>query len=161
MCAECHTVGFEKNYDPAARTYRSRFAEMGVGCEGCHGAGAQHVASDGARALPVRLDERTGIAWRIDPAIGDPRRSAPRATAVEIAMCARCHSRPSQLVEEPPSGQPLSDTHRPELLEPVLYEADGQIRDEVYEYGSFLQSRMYGAGVTCSDCHEPHTARLR
>src|SRR5262249_22639733 len=27
--------------------------------------------------------------------------------------------------------------------------------------GSFLQSRMYHEGVTCSDCHEPHAARLR
>ena len=42
-----------------------------------------------------------------------------------------------------------------------LYFADGQIRDEVYVYGSFLQSRMYRAGVTCSDCHEPHSATLR
>ena len=29
------------------------------------------------------------------------------------------------------------------LLEPTLYEADGQIKDEVYEYASFLQSKMY------------------
>src|SRR5262249_38939425 len=32
---------------------------------------------------------------------------------------------------------------------------------EVYEYGSFIQSRMFRAGVTCSDCHEPHGLRLR
>jgi predicted CXXCH cytochrome family protein len=47
------------------------------------------------------------------------------------------------------------------LVDPGLYHADGQILEETYEYGSFLQSRMYAAGVTCSDCHEPHTARLR
>jgi predicted CXXCH cytochrome family protein len=35
------------------------------------------------------------------------------------------------------------------------------MRDEVYNYGSFKQSRMFAAGVTCSDCHEPHGARLR
>ena len=33
--------------------------------------------------------------------------------------------------------------------------------DEVYNYGSFKQSRMFAAGVTCSDCHEPHGAKLR
>jgi predicted CXXCH cytochrome family protein len=42
-----------------------------------------------------------------------------------------------------------------------LYHADGQILDEVYEYGSFKQSKMFAAGVTCSDCHEPHSAKLR
>jgi Flp pilus assembly protein TadD len=42
-----------------------------------------------------------------------------------------------------------------------LYYADGQMRDEVYNYGSFKQSKMFAAGVTCSDCHEPHSGKLR
>src|SRR5207253_22605 len=33
--------------------------------------------------------------------------------------------------------------------------------DEVYNYGSFKQSKMFAAGVTCSDCHEPHGTKLR
>jgi predicted CXXCH cytochrome family protein len=170
MCAECHTTGFAKNYDPETRAYRSRFDEMGVGCEACHGPGSGHVAwAEGAqgadavagRGLSVHLDERLGITWRRDPQTHHPQRSAPRATTIEIDTCARCHSRRSQLVAEPARGQPLSDTHLPALIEPELYEADGQIRGEVYEYGSFLQSRMFQAGVTCSDCHDPHAARLR
>jgi Flp pilus assembly protein TadD len=35
------------------------------------------------------------------------------------------------------------------------------MQDEVYNYGSFLQSKMFHEGVTCSDCHEPHTQKLR
>ncbi len=42
-----------------------------------------------------------------------------------------------------------------------LYHADGQQRDEVYNWGSFLQSKMYASGVTCSDCHDPHSGKLR
>jgi tetratricopeptide (TPR) repeat protein len=57
-------------------------------------------------------------------------------------------------------GQPLLDTHMPALLEERLYHADGQISEEVYVYGSFLQSLMYQKGVTCSDCHEPHGLNL-
>ena len=53
------------------------------------------------------------------------------------------------------------DAHLPALLEEGLYYPDGQILDEVYVYGSFLQSKMYQAGVTCSDCHEPHSLELR
>src|SRR3546814_17083035 len=46
-------------------------------------------------------------------------------------------------------------------LDPALYYPDGQIKGEVFEYGSFLQSRMYRAGVTCSNCHNPHSGTLR
>ena len=49
----------------------------------------------------------------------------------------------------------------PALLEARLYHADGQILGEVYEWGSFVQSRMHRAGVTCSDCHDPHRGTLR
>jgi len=52
------------------------------------------------------------------------------------------------------------DTHRLALLDERLYHADGQILDEVYVYGSFLQSKMYGAGVICTDCHDPHSLQL-
>jgi predicted CXXCH cytochrome family protein len=170
MCAECHTTGFAKRYAAAADVYDSRFAEIAVGCEACHGPGSRHVAwAEGApgsdaiadRGLGVRLDERRGVTWRRDLQTGAARRSTRRATGTEIETCARCHARRSQLAEEPPSGQLLLETHLPARLDAELYEADGQIRGEVYEYGSFLQSRMYREGVTCSDCHEPHSARLR
>src|SRR5262249_16417321 len=58
-------------------------------------------------------------------------------------------------------GRELSDTHLVAPLARGLYEADGQMLDEVYNYGSFKQSRMFAAGVTCGDCHEPHAAKLR
>ena len=41
-----------------------------------------------------------------------------------------------------------------------LYWHDGQIRDEVYVYGSFMQSKMAQAGVVCSNCHNPHSNAL-
>jgi Flp pilus assembly protein TadD len=46
------------------------------------------------------------------------------------------------------------------LTRPTYY-PDGQQRDEVYTWGSFVQSRMYAHGVTCSDCHNPHTGKVR
>ena len=76
-------------------------------------------------------------------------------------MCGRCHSRRAQIWPEYRHGELLAQTHRVALIDQGLYHADGQILDESYEYGSFLQSRMFTAGVTCSNCHEPHTARMR
>ncbi len=73
-------------------------------------------------------------------------------------MCARCHSRRSQLTDDFTPGQPFMDAYRPALLREGLYLLDGQMQNEVYMWGSFRQSRMYHAGVTCSDCHDPHAA---
>ena len=75
--------------------------------------------------------------------------------------CGRCHSRRLPITETYEHGQSLQQTHLPSLLEQGLYHPDGQIQSEVYVWGSFLQSKMYEAGVTCSDCHEPHSGKLR
>jgi predicted CXXCH cytochrome family protein len=168
MCAECHSTNLRKNYDPATRAYRTTWSEIDVACEACHGPGSRHMAwakgqeaDDGGKGLAVRLDERRGIAWIMDPASGNASRSAPRSTAREIETCARCHARRGQWFADYQYGEPLLNTHLPALLRPNLYHADGRIDGEVYEYGSILQSRMYRAGVACSDCHEPHSLKLR
>ena len=61
-------------------------------------------------------------------------------------MCAQCHSRRSVLTDHYQPGRPLADTHRPVVLDDPYYYANGRIHDEVYEYGSFRQSRMYRHG---------------
>ncbi len=169
MCADCHSTNLRKNYDFRTRTYATAYAEINVACEACHGPGSRHVAwargsrrgGAGSKGLMIALDERRNENWRIDPASGNARRGVPRLSSREIQMCARCHSRRSQIHEDYVHGQPLGDDYRPALLDADLYYADGQIKAEDYEYGSFIQSRMYHAGVTCSDCHEPHSLRLR
>ncbi len=76
-------------------------------------------------------------------------------------MCAQCHARRGQIAEGYLPGKSFLDYYRPALLTSPLYHADGQQRDEVYIWGSFLQSKMYASGVTCSDCHDPHSGKLR
>jgi predicted CXXCH cytochrome family protein len=135
-------------------------------CEACHGPGSRHVAwaeagaATGERGLTLRLGGEPAR-WAIADGAAIARREPPLGAHTELEVCAPCHARRTQLAEGRVAGQPFLDTHRPALLEEGLYEADGQIRDEVYEYGSFVQSRMYAAGVTCSDCHEPHSLALR
>jgi predicted CXXCH cytochrome family protein len=58
-------------------------------------------------------------------------------------------------------GQPAATITALRFSIPSSYFSDGQIKGEVYEYGSFIQSPMYHAGVTCSDCHNPHNRKLR
>ncbi|MFQ5635959.1 MAG: cytochrome c3 family protein [Gammaproteobacteria bacterium] len=167
MCAECHSTGLVKRYDVAAEQFDTRWSEINVACEACHGRGSAHVAwakaggrSDDGRSI-VNFDERTGITWTIDAVTGNGVRSAPRPTSREIDARAPCHSRRGRIARPERPGNAFLDAFLPALIRPPLYHADGQIRDEVYVYGSFLQSRMYQKGVTCSDCHDPHSLQLR
>ena len=171
QCAFCHSTHLEKNYRPADDSFATRWSEIDVSCEACHGPASNHVAwakqSPGwqafekTRGLTVNLRDRAGVQWRSDPDTGNVRRSRPRVHDTEIEVCAPCHSRRSAISDDYVPGDPLLDHFRPALLQSGLYFPDGQIRDEVYVYGSFVQSRMYHAGVTCSDCHDPHSLELR
>jgi hypothetical protein len=115
--------------------------------------GGKVPRSDPTKGLTVSLDERRGITWNHDAATGNAARSQARATEREIEVCAQCHARRGQFAEGYAPGKTFLDYYRPALLMSSLYYADGQQRDEVYVWGSFLQSKMYASGVTCSDCH--------
>jgi predicted CXXCH cytochrome family protein len=176
MCAECHSTGVRKNYDAASDRFATTWAEISVGCEACHGQGSRHVAwahdqkswwpfgrqDDPTKGLILRFDEREDVVWRRDAEIGNPRRNFPPALVrKEVETCGHCHARRGEISEDWVPGRPLSDTHVVSPLAHGLYFADGQMQDEVYNYSSFKQSKMFAAGVTCSDCHEPHGAKLR
>ena len=178
MCAECHSTGLRKNYDAGADRFATTWAEISVGCEACHGQGSQHIAwardqkswwpfgsrEDSSKGLLVQFNERHGVTWPIDPQSGNAQRStAPAALRKEVETCGLCHARRASFHEDWMPGQSLSQTHVVEPLARNTYHADGQIRDveEPYNYTPFKQGKMFAAGVTCSDCHEPHSAKLR
>jgi len=176
MCSECHSTGVRKNYDAVNDRFNTTWAEISVGCETCHGRGSHHVSwardqqswwpfgkhEDKSKGLAVRFDERSDITWRQDSKTGNPQRNfTPPILRKEVETCGLCHARRAEFSEDWVPGQWLSDTHVVSELGRGLYYADGQMQDEVYNYGSFKQSKMFAAGVTCSDCHNPHSAKLR
>lgn len=176
MCAECHSTGVRKNYDAANDRFATTWAEISVGCEACHGQGSRHVGwarerqswwpfgktDDPMKGLLARFTERRDATWSHNSATGNAARSsAPRTLRAEVETCGLCHARRSQFSEAWVPGRSLSETHMVSPLGRRLYHADGQMLDEVYNYGSFKQSKMFAAGVTCGDCHDPHSAKLR
>jgi predicted CXXCH cytochrome family protein len=178
MCAECHSTGVRKNYDAATDRFATTWSEISVGCETCHGTGSDHVSwarnqaswwpfgkrEDRSKGLAVRFDERANVTWTPNPQNGKPQRSIPPALLrTEVETCGFCHARGGAFSENWVPGRWLSNTHRVSPFERRLFFADGQIRDveEPYNYQPFKQSSMFAKGVTCSDCHEPHSAALR
>jgi tetratricopeptide (TPR) repeat protein len=171
MCAECHSTDLRKNYDLATDSYATKWSEINVSCETCHGPGSEHVAwgqkhkdaSYGNHAdngLLVNLTPAKG-SWGTSESSPDTMhwKGDPRSHA-EIETCAPCHSRRHPITANPQPGRPFLDSYLPSLLEEDVYYADGQIQEEDYEWGSFIQSKMYHEGVTCSDCHNPHSGKL-
>lgn len=178
QCADCHSTNLSKNYDLTTDTYKTSWVDVDVSCEACHGPGARHVAwaqpytgPQARKPLPAASPtEHFGLTnwlkptddghWEMNAETGIAQRTEKLVSA-ELDTCAACHSRRRPIVPNALPGPSLLDSYAPALLEPGLYHADGQIDGEVFEYGSFVQSRMYQAGVTCSNCHEPHSATLR
>lgn len=155
MCADCHSTNLRKNYDAGRDTFASTWHEQNVGCQSCHGPAQAHV--DWAEQHPRGPTEAYAALADIGLAV-DFKALGSRG---QVEQCARCHSRRQTHEVGPRHGQPLLDSMLPATLRTELYHADGQIQGEVYVYGSFTQSKMYAAGVACSDCHDPHSARLK
>ncbi|HEY4234715.1 MAG TPA: multiheme c-type cytochrome [Lacipirellulaceae bacterium] len=147
-CAECHSTDLKKGYDPKTDTFHTTYAEIDVSCEECHGPGSAHVTL--ARSWRLLWDRNVGY--------GLARLKSPD-TNIEIEACAKCHSRRNTIHEGFRPGRPFLDYYEPQLLVAGLYHDDGQIQDEVYEYGSFLESKMYANNVRCSSCHDPHSLK--
>ena len=151
MCAECHATDLRKGYDPRTDTYRTTWAALNVGCQACHGPAQAHVAW--ARAWkPGAGPKPTDIGLVVD---------LRSTAAAQVDGCGRCHSRRTPLAEAERPGRPLLDEYRVETLRADLYHVDGQQLGEVYEWGSFRQSKMFQAGVRCTDCHDAHGPGLK
>jgi len=146
MCGDCHTTGFVKNFSNGK--FESRFTELGNGCESCHGPGSAHIEARQSARPDTGMESAIGIL---------------RKQQGQIDQCGACHARRVRLsdVSSHNGLEAMLQTWRPQLPQDGLYFVDGQIREEVFEIGSFLQSRMAAKGILCTDCHDPHTARLK
>ena len=177
QCADCHTTDLKKNFDLSANKYATTWANLGVTCESCHGPGSRHVAWAKTNPGPASQDKPghydkavMGLQawlkatdrgqWEMNPVTGTAGRTEPLAST-QLNACAPCHSRRHLLVKGLAPDAPFLDAALPSLLVPGQFHADGQIDGEVFEYDSFIQSAMHKAGVVCSNCHEPHAAKLR
>jgi len=142
-CIDCHSTDPQAKFQPQTNEYESTYVATSIGCQSCHGPGAKHVASAQSGNASSAVKPDTGL------------------PTVDAGICFACHARRTKLLDGYQPGKPFLDYFSPALLRQDLYFPDGQILDEVFEYGSFQQSKMARAGVTCLDCHRPHDAGLK
>ena len=139
MCAHCHMTGYEKRYDEREEHFSSTWIEQGIGCVQCHGPMTGHEKDEALQAASLSRN---------------PRRM--------METCAACHARAEQLTTGFRPGDSFNDHYRLQMMtDGRIYHPDGQVLDEDFEWGSFVHSRMFAAGVTCMDCHDSHSGRTR
>ncbi len=148
MCAECHSTNLRKNYDYKTDSYNTQYSILNVSCEACHGPGKQHVTDVNA----------LGDKYQPSYAMYMTSQTQPKEL---VDQCARCHMRAEHITRNFNFKGSLLDHYYPNLIEEPTYYADGQVRDEDYVYGSFLQSKMYKNNVSCKNCHNPHSLKLK
>ncbi|MBJ7882908.1 tetratricopeptide repeat protein [Gelidibacter salicanalis] len=148
MCADCHSTNVRKNYDEKTHSYNTTYAIINVNCEACHGAGKQHVEDV----------NKLGEHYKASGAMRMTMETAPKNL---IDQCARCHMRREQFSASYNFEGTLLDHYFPQLIETPIYHADGQILDEDYVFGSFIQSKMYQNNVACNSCHNSHSLNLK
>jgi predicted CXXCH cytochrome family protein len=102
-------------------------------------------------------------AWFMDTTVNSKTLSPKNIDhSQQVLVCAQCHSRRTQVSEKDHvKGNTFGETYLLDLISNTNYHPDGQVYNENFVYGSFLQSKMYQKGVVCSDCHDPHSAKLK
>jgi len=151
MCAECHSTNLRKGYQADTDSFDTTWSEIDVSCEACHGPGSAHLAW---AEIPPMARPDLGNYGLVIPTSGINSQQ-------QVELCAPCHSRRTELGDYDHTRVALLDNQIPALLREGLYHPDGQIQDEVYVWGSFVQSKMYHNDVQCGDCHDVHDLKLR
>lgn len=174
MCADCHSDGLKRNFNVDKNNFETTWDNINIGCQSCHGIMPEHSktkASVNTSLIHSNKDKQAVLSWLLNE--GEPvarlKNSEGKPATKEqkqqrgkfMDTCFACHSLRSPMTDGFTPNKAFLDQFSPTLLTQPLYHADGQIKEEVYVYGSFLQSKMFAEGVTCLDCHDPHSMKVK
>ena len=142
-CFSCHVSQLSKNYDLAADTYHSTWAEPGINCETCHGPSAEHVRL--FRTLSTN-----------SPAPADLKLIVVSKLSIEQrnATCAPCHAKMSPVTLNFAPGDRYFDHFDLAAFENPDFYPDGRDLGENYTYTSWRLSPCAKSGtLDCIHCH--------
>lgn len=163
MCADCHSDGLKRNYDADKNSFNTSFENINVGCLSCHGDMPKHDQRSKKHTPNNEVTAPSHPTGQWLRSVGEKTAHWQGPTRANSFMdnCFACHSLRSPLSDGIKANTPFLDQFMPRLPAAPAYHADGQIKEEVYVYGSFLQSKMHAKGVNCLDCHDKHTMKLK
>jgi len=149
MCAECHSTNLQKNFDLETKSYHTTWVDISVNCEACHGPGSLHIEWAQLPEMGRPQNVNTGLVLQ----------TSNLTSRQYVESCAPCHSRRSSMGANDHRSSDFYSYAVPQLPMRPNYHVDGQIHEEVFDWGSFTQSKMYMNDVFCGDCHDPHSSK--
>lgn len=148
MCAECHATNLKKNYHADTDSFKTTWSQLSVSCEACHGPAEYHLKWASTKDKDIAN-------------FGFVKKFKNSDNHSQIETCVRCHSRRSVFGDY---DYAWTETHEHMSIGSVSspnYHTDGQIKEEDFEIGSFMQSKMHANGVKCTDCHNVHSGKVK
>jgi len=175
MCADCHSDEVKRQYNSLDNSFNTTFSHISVGCVSCHGAMPEHQQANSKLTADKPLSQNSKINpishyltmpshtnyWAFTPQSPNAVWKAEPRDNGFMQTCYACHSLRAPLTDGFTAGTAFLDQFSPTLVTPPSYYPDGQIKEEVFVYGSFLQSKMHAKGVNCLDCHDSHTMKVK
>lgn len=174
MCADCHSDGLKRNYSSSENSFDSHWDNINIGCQSCHGKMDDHtgtLTNTKTSLIGSNKQMQQVLSWLLTPGDSVARlrdtqgnlasKQAKHVNGKFMETCFSCHSLRAPLTDGIEPDVEFLNQFSPSLLSQPLYHSDGQIKEETYVYGSFLQSKMFTEGVTCLDCHNKHTMKVK
>jgi predicted CXXCH cytochrome family protein len=138
-CLDCHTTSPQTPLPGTENRYAMPvISQEGIGCERCHGPGANHAKNRGTiinpdKLSPVRRDD----------------------------VCMQCHLEGNVAIQQP--GQKLNEFRPGDDLQDYVHyfvlAGDGRDLRAASQFEALWQSRCKrksGDALTCTSCHDPH-----
>lgn len=145
-CLECHATTFQMTPPPLNR-YDPKSLVLGIGCETCHGPGAEHAAHERSAHPPA--------AGAPDIAIVNPARLSRDR---QMDVCGLCHASPGVPITPSLSFRPGDDLARYVKIDAPPPGAPVDVHGN--QVNALERSRCFTSGkLTCVTCHNVHKSQ--
>ena len=148
-CQDRHGSQITTKFSNREKKHVTRYTELSINCESCHGPGSKHVG------LMKRGAKGSDIGY-------EPLDLLTRDRS--IGVCGRCHMDKSMIAPGYVMGQPedeffttlfMRDPRNGEL------DIDGMVLRFSYQESHVYSSCYRDGSMTCVDCHDPHSQHYR
>ena len=149
-CQECHGSQIELRYDPERKAYPTRYQDLRINCESCHGPGRRHVELARAGGLDTASD--IGLSSL-----------ATLTKDQSLDVCFQCHALKDVLQPDYLPGKSLAAHYSLglEWLGERPWFPDGRVRTFAYQQNHRFSDCYLSGSMTCVDCHDPHSQGYR
>ena len=145
-CQQCHGSQIVTTFAISKGAYETKFTDLSINCESCHGPGKEHVSLMQYGKTIVK--GYTGI-----------RSLSTLSKEESVNVCSQCHALKDMIRPGYLSGMDFDNyfSTKFSMLGNNPYYPDGRIRAFGYQQNHIFSDCFINGSMTCIDCHNPHS----